>query len=78
MWFNDELKLRGLQDLIFVKQLNGKGFMINAELIKLVEATPDTIITLINNEKYVVSESMDDVVEKIIDYRRRVNTPVRL
>ena len=64
--------------MIRVKRLNGKEFLINAELIKLVEATPDTIITLINNEKHVVVESMDEVVERLIEYRRRVNTPIRL
>jgi len=74
MYFAQE----GWADLIRVKQLNNKEFLINAELIKLVEATPDTIITLINNEKYVVAESMDEIIEKVVEYRRRVNAPLRL
>ena len=78
MWFCMYFAQEGWADLIRVKQLNNKEFLINAELIKLVEATPDTIITLINNEKYVVAESMDEIIEKVVEYRRRVNAPLRL
>jgi len=58
--------------MINVTRLNGKKFFINAELIQLVEATPDTVITLVNHEKYIVKESTDEVVKKIIEYKSRL------
>lgn len=46
--------------------------MLNAEQIKFVEAAPDTIITLIvGDEKFMVKESVAEVVEKAIDYKRQ-------
>lgn len=58
--------------MISVTRLNGKKFFINAELIQLVEATPDTVITLVNHEKYIVKDPADEVVQRIIDYKSRV------
>ncbi len=58
--------------MIYLTRLNGKDFYINAELIQLVEGVPDTIITLTNNTKYIVKEPADEVVEKIIHYKRRI------
>ena len=39
--------------------------VINAELIKMIEATPDTIITLINGDTLIVRESVDEIVERV-------------
>ncbi len=58
--------------MICVTRLNGKKFYINAEMIQLVEATPDTVITLNNNAKYVVKDSAEDVVNQIIAYHQKV------
>jgi flagellar protein FlbD len=58
--------------MIYVTRLNGKIFYVNAELIQLVEATPDTVITLTNNVKYVVKDKVEDVVNRIIEYRRKI------
>ncbi len=58
--------------MIYVTRLNGKKFYINAELVQLVEATPDTIITLTNGDKYIVKEKAEDVVKRIILYKQRV------
>lgn len=58
--------------MIKVTRLNGKAFYINVELIQFIEATPDTVISFTNEVKVVVRESVDEVIERIIQYRRRV------
>ena len=45
-------------------------FVLNADLIETVEETPDTVITLTNGKKLIVSESMDEVMRRVMDYRR--------
>ncbi len=60
--------------MVFLTRLNSKSVVVNAELIKLVEATPDTLITLINGEHMMVRESVEEVVEKSIDYARRIRS----
>ncbi len=47
-------------------------FVLNAELIETVEETPDTVITLTNGKKLIVAESMDEVVRRVMDYRRSI------
>lgn len=56
--------------MIKVTRLNGQPFVINAEIIRSVEALPDTTITLINGDKVIVKESMDDVIARSIEYGR--------
>ncbi|NLW22287.1 MAG: flagellar FlbD family protein [Tissierellia bacterium] len=58
--------------MIKVKRLNGKEFIINSDLILYVEETPDTVITLTTGLKVVVSESADEVIDKVVDFRRRL------
>lgn len=58
--------------MIIVHRLNGKEFVLNAEHIKFVESTPDTLITMnINDEKFMVQESVKDVIQKVIEYKRQ-------
>ncbi|HEX7009160.1 MAG TPA: flagellar FlbD family protein [Phycisphaeraceae bacterium] len=56
--------------MITVTRLNGKPLVVNAELIRTVEANPDTTITLINGDHIIVRESMQQVVELAIEYGR--------
>ncbi len=56
--------------MITVTRLNGKPFVINAELIRTVESNPDTTITLINGDHLIVSESMERVVSLAVEYGR--------
>jgi flagellar protein FlbD len=56
--------------MITVTRLNGKKFVLNAELIRTVEANPDTTITLINGDHFIVVESMPDVVRLAVEYGR--------
>lgn len=54
--------------MIAVTRLNGKQFVINAELIRTVEANPDTTITLINGDHMIVKESLQQVVQLAVEY----------
>jgi len=56
--------------MIRVTRLNGKPFAVNAELIETIDVTPDTILTLVNGKKIVVGESFDEIIERVIEYRR--------
>jgi len=61
--------------MILVTRLNNKSFYINAEMIRTVEATPDTVITFQDDTKIVVKEPAQVVVKKIIEYQRLVKNP---
>ena len=63
--------------MIKVTRLNGKEFVVNADLIQYREETPDTIITLVNHEKVVVKEKVDEVIRRVIDYKRQIREPHR-
>ena len=56
--------------MITLHRLNGKEFVLNAEQIKFVESTPDTMITLAGDEKFMVKEGVDEVVRKVLEYKR--------
>ncbi|MEM1098849.1 MAG: flagellar FlbD family protein [Planctomycetota bacterium] len=56
--------------MIRLTRLNDRPFVLNAELIRTVEEKPDTTITLINGDHFIVKESMDEVVERAVDYGR--------
>ncbi len=60
--------------MIKVTRLNGKEFVVNAELIQFLEETPDTVITLMSHEKIVVKESVDDVIQRVVQYARSIRT----
>ena len=58
--------------MITLTRLNKRVVVLNAELIKMLEATPDTIITLINGDTMVVRESVEEVVRRAIEYARQI------
>ncbi|ABV34375.1 MULTISPECIES: flagellar FlbD family protein [Pseudothermotoga] len=57
--------------MIWLTHLRGKQFVLNAEMIESIEALPDTTITLFNGRKYIVLEKIEEVVEKVIEYKRK-------
>ena len=59
--------------VIVLTRLNDRTIVLNAELIKMIEATPDTVVTLVNGDTILVRESVDEVVAKAVDYQRRVH-----
>jgi flagellar protein FlbD len=56
--------------MIKLTRLGGEEFLLNADLIRYVEARPDTFITLTIGDRVVVEESMDEVLRRAIDYQR--------
>jgi len=59
--------------MIKLTRLRGEVFILNAELIQYVEARPDTFITLTNKDRIVVGESMDEVLERTVEYHQSKN-----
>ena len=59
--------------MIQVTRLNGSTFVLNCELIEAIEATPDTVVTLVNDHRYVVIEAVDEVIELVVSYKRRIH-----
>lgn len=59
--------------MIKLTRLSGEPFVLNAELIRYVEANPDTFITLTNGDRIVVQEGTDVVVDRVIEYHQRKN-----
>ncbi len=59
--------------MVWLTRFDGTQFLINADLIELAEPTPDTVITLTNGHRFVVREAADELVERIVAYRRRIH-----
>lgn len=62
--------------MIRLTRLNSQPLAVNSDLIKFVENAPDTVLTLITGEKVVVRETADQVIERMIEFRRAVLTGI--
>lgn len=62
--------------MIEVTRLKGAKIIINAELIETVEETPDTVITLTSGKKFIVSETSKEITDLVINYKRKIHTPL--
>jgi len=58
--------------MIQLTRLNNSRLAVNSDLIKFVEAAPDTLLTLVTGEKVVVRESVADVIERVREFRRSI------
>jgi flagellar protein FlbD len=58
--------------MIELTRLNGNPMVLNSDLIKTAEASPDTMLTLINGEKLIVREDTAEIVERVLAYRSRL------
>ncbi len=58
--------------MVMLTRLTGARFALNPDLIERVDCTPDTIITLVDGTKYLVRESLDEVVAAVLSHRARV------
>ena len=56
--------------MIVLTRLNDRQVVVNAELIKYVEQTPDTLVTLTSGDKLMVKESTEEVVRRVIEFGR--------
>jgi flagellar protein FlbD len=62
--------------MIKVTRFNHTELIVNADLIEFVENTPDTIITMLTGRKVLVLESADEIVRRVIAYRREVGQAI--
>jgi flagellar protein FlbD len=60
------------QHMIQLTRLNNQPLTVNSDLIKFVEQAPDTVITMVTGEKIVVLEKAQDVLDRVIQFRRSV------
>ena len=58
--------------MIELTRLNGNPMVLNSDLIKTAEASPDTMLTLVNGEKLIVRESCEEVTKRVLGYRARL------
>ena len=58
--------------MIHLTRLNRISLVLNAELIESIEVTPDTLISLTTGQKLVVLESAEEVVRRVVEYRRAI------
>ena len=58
--------------MIQLTRLNNHPLVVNSDLIKTIEYAPDTVITLMNGDKIVVQETGEEILARIVEFRRRV------
>lgn len=64
--------------MIRLTRLNGSSFVLNCDLIETIDETPDTVISTINGKKYVVLENVEEIIQKVIQYKESVRMVDRL
>lgn len=58
--------------MITLTRLNGRAFVLNAEKIRYIEQTPDTMVCCDNGEKLMVKETLQEVIQRAIEYSRTI------
>ncbi|MBE6011946.1 flagellar FlbD family protein [Anaeropeptidivorans aminofermentans] len=59
--------------MISITKLNESELIINCDLIEFIEATPDTTITMTTGRKVIAKESIDEIIDRIIDFKRKIH-----
>ena len=62
--------------MITLTRLNGQAFVINAEKIRYIESTPDTVVCCDTGEKMMVKETLAEVTRRAIEYARVIRRPI--
>ncbi len=62
--------------MILLTRLNGQSFVMNAEKIRYVEATPDTVVCCDTGDKMMVEETLQEVLSRAIEYARAIRKPI--
>ncbi len=60
----------GCAPMIRMTRLNHSSLIVNSDLIEHIEVTPDTVVTLTSGQKYVVLETAQEIVERVIVFRQ--------
>ncbi len=58
--------------MIVVRKINQAEIVVNCDLIETIEFTPHAVMTLTSGEKIIVDETREDIMKKIIDYKREI------
>ncbi|HEY3381272.1 MAG TPA: flagellar FlbD family protein [Vicinamibacterales bacterium] len=58
--------------MISVTRLDGSPMLLNADLVEWIERTPDTVIGLVNGDRFLVRETPEEIVRRVIDFKRAV------
>ena len=61
--------------MIRLTRINASSLVLNSDLIEHIETTPDTVITLTTGQKILVREDVDEVIRRVIDYKRQIREP---
>ncbi len=64
--------------MIELLKINGVPIFVNPDLIRFVESIPDTILTFLDGQKILVRNKPNEVIEKIVEYRRRCSPPLEM
>ncbi len=64
--------------MIALTRLNHVPLVVNSDLIEHIEVTPDTVVALTTGQKFLVLESAEEVIERILNFRRRLLIPATL
>ena len=64
--------------MIALKKLNKEEIVINADLVEMIEAIPETMISLTTGRKFTVRDSIEDVIKKIIRYKQLTHQTIEL
>ncbi len=58
--------------MVILTKLNDQTFTVNSDLIETLEQTPDTVVVMTTGNKYVVKESPKEIIDKIVEFKRRI------
>jgi flagellar protein FlbD len=64
--------------MILLHRLHKQEFVLNADLIETLEATPDTLVTLTSGKKMLVADALGDVIRKVIEYRQLCHSAIQV
>jgi flagellar protein FlbD len=65
--------------MIELHRLQNQTIFVNPDLIEFIESTPDTMISLTTGKKLMVRESVDELIQRVIDFKRRVmGSPLKM
>lgn len=65
--------------MIRLTRINHLPLVLNSDLIEHIEITPDTVIAMTSGQKFMVRESADEVIDRVIDFRRTIaNRPQKI
>ena len=59
--------------MITVTKINDRDIVVNCDLIELIESTPDTTLTMTTGKKIIVLNTVDEVLDKVVAYKGRIN-----